>query len=110
MAGPGFRSKLSFARLKAGGGFRWLGFETEVLKRKVAHSYWFKTVPSEVPNISFPHPQLPGVTPAQGKALKSIFNIIREISQTGGAFLFPLPKIWQIFEKKKRAKFSRIYT
>jgi hypothetical protein len=102
MAGPGFRSKLTFARLKAGGGFRWLGFETEVLKRKVAHSYWLKPCHSEVPNTSVPVPICPGVTPAQGKSIKVYFYIIMEISQTGGgAFFFPLPKIWRILEKKK---------
>ncbi|CAK9222728.1 unnamed protein product [Sphagnum troendelagicum] len=56
MAGPGFRSKLSFARLKAGGEFRWLGFETEVLKTKVAQSYWLKPchVRSQTPPFAVP--------------------------------------------------------
>lgn len=89
MAGPGIRSKLSFARLKAGGGFRWLVFETEVLKRKVAYSYWLKPCHSEVPNTSVPVPNCQASLRHRGKALKSIFYIIREISQTGGAFFSP---------------------
>jgi len=73
MAGPGIRSKLSFARLKAGAGFRWLAFETEVLKRKEAHSYWLEPCHLRSQTPPSPRPHLPGVTPAQGKALKSIF-------------------------------------
>lgn len=88
MAGPGFRSKLSFARVKAGGGFRWLGFETEVLKSKEAHSYWLKPchLRSQTHPSPFPTARRHSGT---GESIKVYFYIIREISQTGGAFFFP---------------------
>jgi hypothetical protein len=111
MAGPGFRSKLCFARLKAGGEFRWLGFETEVLKTKVAHSYWLKPchVRSQTPRFAVPISARRHS--GTGESIKVHFYIIREISQTGGALLFffffstPLiqfydSKIWKKFPKK----------
>jgi hypothetical protein len=73
MAGPGFRSKLSFARSKAGGGFRSAQVRNRGAEKESGAFLLVKTVPSEVPNTSFPVPICQASLGHRGKALKSIF-------------------------------------